>query len=466
LPVTLPEIPSFNALLGSLQFHRPAGAGYEQFELVPERMLSANEAPFRSDPLQLWYRKTGELSIEGVIDRVGKELEAKGHGCDALTSRAFFGLHVLIAPAGRSPVAILNLLLDHVGPVESSDYLIYAFPPYPGFQPFRIGDFTIGPLDRERLEYWCRKVRCDFFDRYPQAFRSRFAIERLPAVVQAVRLGTLKGSFRQTAPPVADSIVDFYFERLTHRRRNLFLRDLKEAQAVPVAAGAPFLDLEQAAVWGGSFVAVFTNLGDDGNGYFCPLNMVATLDFASVDRRFPETLQMLRDRYGYTKSDESEIHNTLTTFCRFVMLARILEADRRIDDALLYYVIALDLLLGDRNAPTRSVVQRAAIIAAPAVGRPYREMTQVVAAAYDSRSRYVHSGIPAEERLLRDLKPIVDEVIRCLLRLQANTANRAEGSVDRWLKRLDLFAAAEDAGEQIGSAKLAEAGIASREGVE
>ena len=461
--MTLPEIPSFNALLGSLQFHQPAGAGYEQFELVPERMLSGNEGPFRSGPLHLWYRRTGELSIESVIDRVGKELEAKGHGCDALTSRAFFGLHALIAPVGRSPVAILNLLLGHVGPVESSDYLICAFPPYPGFQPFGIGDFTIGPLDRERLEYWCRKVRCDFFDRYPQAFRSRFAIERLPAVIQAVRFGTLKRSFRQTAPPVADSIVDFYFERLTDRRRNLFLRDLKEAQAVPVAAGAPYLDLEHPAAWGGSsFVAVFT--GDDGTGYFCPLNMMATMDFASVDRRFPETLRTLHDRYGYTKSDGSEIHNTLTTFCRFVMRARILEADRRTDDALLYYVIALDLLLGDRNALTRSVVQRAAIIAGPAVGRPYRDMTQVVAAAYDSRSRYVHSGTPVEERLLRDLKPIVDEVIRCLLRLQANTANRAVGSVDRWLKRLDLFAAAEDAGEQIGSTKLAEAGIASREG--
>ena len=72
----------------------------------------------------------------------------------------------------------------NIGPADSSQFWIFPYPPYPGMNTFRLGRFTIGSLNRERLVYRCNKMGCNYFDRYPNQFFNRFAIEGAPVSVQ------------------------------------------------------------------------------------------------------------------------------------------------------------------------------------------------------------------------------------------------------------------------------------------
>ncbi len=459
--MAIPDIDIFNELLSSLTLEEPVTLGeYDRIEAVPERILVDFSGASSSRSLWLWYRTSCTLTPSRLIEKVRKELQGKGHASGSDVALTLLAILCLRSKRIESPTTCLNAIIGAIGSAESSQYLIASFPPHPDVQEFKLGDFSIGPLNRQQLVYWCQKVGCDFFDRYPDKFRNRFAIVRSAASVQILDWQHIRDTFN-ISHSTCEPIVNYYFEVLTGYQQEVLRSDFRSAQEVYVAAGAPYIDLDQPQVWnGGSFISIFRNIGKKLFGYFCPLDMGVRIDFAQAHRRLPAKAQELFTDYSFTKIGKAEIHRTLETYCRFVVKAKVHENDARVDEAFLHYVIALDLLFGDKDASTQKVSKRAAMVTSRLLGETFPDTVERVRKIYDRRSRYVHAGDTVGDGALDSVRPIVNGVLFCLLRLQRDPGNKRDGFVDEWLKNLDYFVAAAEAGKDVPDQDLTAAGIA------
>ena len=159
----IPDIEVFNEFLSSLTLTQPADqSDFESLEIVPSRRLSDSSGPFSTEPIRIWYRRSCKLSPTSLIERLGKELDHQGHLSTPEMAKLLLGMTCLTAYSSESPTKCLNSIVAMIGPAESSQFWIEAIPPPPDSCSFRLGRFTIGPLNRQRLMYWCEKVECDF----------------------------------------------------------------------------------------------------------------------------------------------------------------------------------------------------------------------------------------------------------------------------------------------------------------
>jgi hypothetical protein len=176
---------AFNEFLTSMTLRQPeSAADFERFEAVPGRLLSDLSARSISEPVYLWCRKGCPLAPNTMLEQLCKELRWIGHTSTPEMARAILAMSCLTSSTPQSPVGRLNTMLEMIGPADSSQFWIFPYPPYPGMNTFRLGRFTIGSLNRERLVYRCNKMGCDYFNRYPNQFFNRFAIEGAPVSVQ------------------------------------------------------------------------------------------------------------------------------------------------------------------------------------------------------------------------------------------------------------------------------------------
>jgi len=64
---------------------------------------------------------------------------------------------------------------------------------------------------------------------------------------------------------------------------------------------------------------------------------------------------------------------------------------------------------------------------------------KLIAKIYESRSSYVHSGIEVSADYLEKVWPIVEAAIEALLRLQADSPDECQLSIEKWLSKLDYI---------------------------
>jgi Apea-like HEPN len=119
---------------------------------------------------------------------------------------------------------------------------------------------------------------------------------------------------------------------------------------------------------------------------------------------------------------------------------------------LLHYVIALELIFGERQAIQKSVSERVVLITFRENSRSFAQQRDWIDAIYDVRSRYVHDGTElTDEVQLDQLRGLCEQVFRCLMRLQAKhsqRSSRAKEALTMWLHELDYLAKGMIAGKQ------------------
>ena len=459
----IPDIEVFNEFLASLTFRQPeSDLEFGRLEAVPRRHLSDLLEHGSSDSVFLWYRRACHLTPTGVIERLREELRHLGHVSTPEMATTLLAVLCLTSPNLGSPVKRLNAILDVIGPASASQFWISPYPPPDGLQAFHLERFTIGPLDRKKLVYRCNKVDCDFFQRYPDQFSNRFAVEGAPISVRVVDWQSIRSKLRIVpGSERASLLIDYYFECLTQSLQDSFRQGFRVAQEVLAAAGAPYTDLDRPQEWMGvAFVCIFQNVGKQNKGYFCPFNMGTTVSYAQVDRRVPAKIEELKETYSFTGLSDAEVHQTLGTYSRFVVKAKAFEQDERWDEALLHYVIALELVFGGQTDSTQNVSSRTAIVASRALDEDYATTVRRMKEVYGYRSKYVHAGVSVSPQDVELVRPVVGEILYCLLRLQAVPDNRKPGFVEGWLRTLDYFVKAVEAGKGVADEELLEAGVA------
>jgi Apea-like HEPN len=140
-----------------------------------------------------------------------------------------------------------------------------------------------------------------------------------------------------------------------------------------------------------------------------------------------------------------------------MLLARRCSSRRTGEEALLYYVIAFELLFGDRQAIQRSVAERVAVITFTHAKRSFEEQREWVNRIYEGRSRYIHAGENISDEVpLDELYTLAQVVFRCLMRLQAAKPapiDRGEATLNNWVAVLDYLAKAKIAGLELDETK-------------
>lgn len=463
----LPAAQEFEGLLSSLTLREPADhAGWDSIELVAPRVQVEGNRQWLTEPTIAWARRTGNLTLTALVERLTKELGQRGHP----SSEGLAGIILAIGvhlPQSGSAVQAFNGLLDLIVPVDCTRYLIAPFPSPPSSVPFKVGRFRVGLLDLERLRYWCTKVGCDYFRRYPGAFANCLAIEGDHVPVLALDMRQLKSNAEARGLSVPPQLLDNYFNLLTDSMRASFEQEFVATQEVFVAAGAPYIDVSDVrTILDSHFIAIYDcKKGATKWGYFCPLGIAARLDWGRVDEQIPRTIEMLKTRFGFEDFGNAEIFTSIRTFSRFVTRAYVHEAHGRRDEAFLHRVVALDLLFGTDGENTRTVCSRTAAVFAVSGSQPFADTLKLVKALYDARSRYVHAGKSVSSQDMDDLKPVLKVVFETLMRLQGRPKSQEDGFVARWCKDLDYVASALEAGRELPAADLAELGLGTSGGI-
>jgi hypothetical protein len=251
--------------------------------------------------------------------------------------------------------------------------------------------------------------------------------------------------------------VTAYFQSLAIAYAEDFWEELLESQHLLIAAGAPYLDERVVRTTTPSLmVSIFQNVEE--GGFVAPVGQAFPfIELTKIDERIPAVVHVLQDQFGFTGFKDTDVHHSLHTFALFASKAKRHELDGRIAEAFLHYVIALDLLFGERDSSTASVSKRTTIVVHRALNMTISAMQKMMNSLYDARSKYVHKGIETPAEQIEKIATVCREVLFALLRFQHNADDGQ--TITNWLKQLDYLYTAADAGKTISEDEFALLGI-------
>lgn len=464
--MAIPDVPELRELLTGVRLSLDRPTAQQAAARIPFLPV-VDEAGFvKERELWLHHPATTKVPFKRLCDRINQELHSSRHPKHDDFALFTLALAALAPPDQGDMVSRLNKILSRTCDADVSLYHILRMD-FPEKWRVDIPPFTIGPLRGEKIKYNSDKAGSDFFTRYKDELANSWAIERepmptrvfdFPLIQEEVITGLTAIRARQPwETPALGALVDWYFSLYNRVLFENFLSELVSVQSIPLALGAPFFDMRSLQMLSGVIkthrVAMFLNIGSSRKGFVAPSGTGPLMvDLAGIHERVPLILKELKERYGVDRFDDSPLHRSIKLFADFVARARRHEIDDHINEALLHYVIALELIFGERQAIQKSVAERVSLITHHESGRTFEQQRQFIDSIYEQRSRYVHAGTQiADVDVVDKLRKLCEQAFRCLLRLQAahrQSATRGEGVLKNWLKELDYLSAGFIAGKQ------------------
>lgn len=244
-----------------------------------------------------------------------------------------------------------------------------------------------------------------------------------------------------------DRCVGSYFDGLSMEYFDDFWDQFRCAQDLTIASGAPFLDDRQMRLTPSSNLVSVFNASDGSWGHVSPYGHgFFVVDLASADRRIPLILDKLKVEFGV--DDVANLKPPLKNYVNFVAKAKRYLAEGLLDESFLHYVIALELLFGERQRTAESISHRVAPLIYSSLQLSLGDGTKKLNAIYDARSRYVHRGISVEPNLLAEVAQICEEVLWALMRVLSRNPFQTD-PIEQWTKNLDYVYSALIAGKSI-----------------
>lgn len=459
LPINNPKLEAFFSSLSLTE--TPETTTTPTFEVVPRTLSTDGNDQFEAKPLFLTYDISTGFTPESAIRIVAKELAAAGHLDDISVALAVLAFYANTSRTNGAAITLLSKIISSISDAEVTEYLISPFPIFPGLQRFTLGDFEAGALNYDHLNYWCERVKCDYFKRYPGRHRGNFCLQRK---AHKIRLIDRLAVESRLSSNFFGHILSNYFEAITRCLLDRFRTDAWTAQEILIAFGAPFIDFNNFQIVNGStFISLFKNIGSEKAGYFCPVGHGLMLNYSKIDEQIPRIQSLLEKTYGFLEPGSHQIGTTLRSFCRFLARARLHECSSRVSESFLHHAIALDLLFGDRETVSLSISRRAAVCLYSDQRVAYDEALKNVKSLYNIRSRYVHAGIIINLEALDEIKKVTDAVLRCLMRFHTVPfEDSKQKEIAWWHRQLDYIASKLEAGKEASEEDLCGLGLRGR----
>ncbi|PHJ63870.1 hypothetical protein VF14_08185 [Nostoc linckia z18] len=469
----LPTIPALEALLGSLTISQPQNSSdYKSVVAVEQAFGSSNtKTPTVVYPeYKLWYQDSPQFTFDALTRKLRSELEKTNHPHNEGIIKAILAAYCLEPKRKDRPIDYLNKILDSIVSIELSQIFILPF----SLDDFScsFGSFRIQNFDGERfsqLEYRCKKAGCDYFDRYKDDLKGKLAIQKTSYSVKIIqywkdlvrKINCEYGSIWQySGNNHSDNIIYNYFEQISNDYANKFWLTFEKEQHLLTAAGANFFDersLKQFPF--GTFVSIFLKFQGDSYGYGVPLTKgIFAFNWLGGDKKINKIKDRLKSEFDTDIDDDKiSIPQTIQQFISFFGKAKRNLLDEQFNESFLNFVIALDLVFGEKGASTKSISERVALITFKKLANNFLDQKKKLKDIYDARSKYVHECQTVETKLLEEVEVICQEVFFCMLRHRNYLQN--EEDLKKWQKKIDFLVTAIDAEELQPDSKYEQIGI-------
>ena len=185
-------------------------------------------------------------------------------------------------------------------------------------------------------------------------------------------------------------------------------------------------------------------------------------------KRLPGVFNKLNlNAYPLSRSVEiTPIDSSISTFLSLIYKGYTHTENGLLNDAYIFYIIALDLLFGGETDNNRNIQYRCAVICMydTKIASSYVEAKKKIGNLYNQRSRFIHQGKSVSGNDLKECKNVCNAVSRILFSFRADlirmeNIESSDNLLDKWRKDLDLISAFHEAKRDPSSSDLENAHI-------
>jgi len=452
--MSIPNIPSFMDFLSSVSRHNPGLPEYGSIQISDEvtaKLVDGRNV--KKPPLHLWYKTDAGVTIDGMLTKVAKELDFVKHPFNEQIAKTVLLLLTFHPYQQNDGVKALTEIIDLKIMSEISQFYILRDVIAEEFRSVFFGDFSFEIMDPKRLAYNCEKAGSDYFKLYEDSLLRRPWIARKKFSGVILNWHSFQDRVKREYHLEFQNMVLYYFEAVAASLFNDFWFNFNEQQNLYISLGIGSIpDRLFREVLLSNAITIFQNVIVHGKrmGYVVPVqvgNFGVSIP-TDLGRRIDQLSEGLREDYAFPGPASGETLQTIKTFTKFIAKGyRYLDENKK-DDGFLHFVIAIDLVFGDKQESTKTVSSRCALLTYAKLNRNYYEQKKILAAIYDLRSKYVHAGLSIDDKYLSEIEPICREVLYCLLRLHKNSVRKETSlTIELWKKKLDFAWSAIEANE-------------------
>jgi hypothetical protein len=452
----------FATMLRTARLSRPKdAAAFRCLSIENPPAVDEKNRVIEEESFDLWLRDDTGPSVEGLLSVVQRRLAKHRHKDHRDLAIILLQMCCALSDGEGIDESVFDRVVESVVDGDANQYHVSSLR-FPQEWSFSLPPFSLGKLDVAKIKYQSERAGSDFANRYVENLAGRYAVSR-PAVPVRVIDGWTSFSLpwpfsRPTGhKSMLYALTDRYFHLLSAAYFDEFWSQFDDVQDILVAAGAPYLDQRGLRTYfTHQQFTIFLNCGPRRAGWVAPNGGMIKVDWSNVHVRIPKKISELRTEYAFDGLMDTESHNLLRQFAKFFARGKRHLMDGRKDEGFLHLIIALDLVLGDKQQSTAKITKRAAALVGYSSGNSYGDEEKKIRDLYGQRSRYVHEGRSVGEDKIVELEGVCDVVLKSLLRLQARKGNAAR--VAEWQKDLDYIVGAIEAGRPLEDHILADVG--------
>lgn len=451
-----PETPDFSNFFANSHLNISSNPdGYNKIELIKPEVASDNNNEVTFLGINAYIKKDCKISFKAIQEKISKELLRSGHILNEEIFNSIFAI-ILSIPKNEKTLHNINKLLSNLATGSLNQFLIFNFPNNRFHLKFN--EFFIGDIDSNKIEYYCERMgTTDFHKKYSNTLKNKFGVTREYFQITLLNLVELHKII--TKRDYLDRLIDIYMLALSKEKQKEFYTKFDESQSIINLLCNDYYDLKNwiLATGSGSFLSVFTNIGSNKKrGWVVPYNMMYNIELGSKIPK--DVIEQNSKKYEFTFFGNNEIDFVFKNFLSFCSKAVKYRSESRVSESILHYVIALDMVFGEKESSTQSVSQRVAFLVHNQLNIEFNSMVKEIKQYYDLRSKYVHQGIEINELEGNRIREICVELFTVYLNLHKNKFTAELNSI-QWLKKIDLGIAILNSNEKISDELMLKCGI-------
>ncbi|MBP6236517.1 MAG: hypothetical protein KA536_10260 [Saprospiraceae bacterium] len=441
-----PETPDFSYFFTNSHLKKPSNSDeYDIIELVKPEVASDNKNDVIFLGISAYIKKDCKISFKAIQDKISKELLRRGHISNEEIVNAIFAI-ILYIPKNEKTLINIDKVLSSLTTGSLNQFLIFNIPNN-GFD-LKLNEFIIGDIDYKKIEYSFERMgSTDYHKKHSNTYRGKFGVSR--EYFQITLLNPVELHKIINNRDYLDRLFDIYMGAISKEKQKEFYAKFEEEQSVINLLCDYYFDLKNymLATGSGTFLSVIKNIGSNKKlGWVVPYNMKYVIELGSKMPK--DVIEQNLKKYEFTSFGTNEIDFVFKNFLSFCSKAIKYRIEGRISESLLHYVIALDMVFGEKESSTQSVSQRVAFLVHNQLNIEFNSMVKEIKQYYDLRSKYVHQGIEINEAEGNRIREICVELFTVYLNLHKNKFT-AKLNYNQWLKKIDLGIAILNANENI-----------------
>lgn len=460
----IPDSEIFSSLLQSITTNEPYENkdDFEEIELFPpEPFVGKNKIDY-VQTYRLWYPKVSKISYEALIQKISKELYRVNHLFNGEVAKSILSLYCSINRSRENAIEILNNLFSCIRTVKIDQYCVLPVPlTHISFNNLEVKGFFLGRCDAEKIRYDINHIGCNFGENYYESFIDKLCLEKKGMHGKCIDKDALYGLY--TGIEETNHTYKFlekYYIVLCDAYWEEFKKELLNVQHMQIAYSGHFIHENICNINGSRKLTILSNMnGVRRNGWCCPNQPSMEINLGKIDEMLPQFEAELKSKYDFDDYTDSKHSSLLKNYVLYVSKAKRHGLQKDWNEAFIHYIIAFELVFGDRISIQDKIAKRVAILSHRYCELSFDAQVKKIKELYAMRSRFIHDGEPinnSEDRL-EELGNIAHAVLIGML----NIFQQEKDNDDiNWIPNIDLCIAKSDAGKTLEKDDYINIGVA------